>query len=101
MAKLTVEGLDGFIGEDIKYHYDVHNDVMYLRLADKLKVESYGEETDDGLILLRALVGDEVVGITVIAYWTRFGTGRIEDAPISHVAENAQDLAERMLQPAA
>jgi len=101
MAQLTVNGLDGYIGDEIRYHYDALADVMYIRRTDSASKESYGEETDDGFILLRTRAEDDLVGITIVGYWERFGAGRFEDAPVHEVIERVQDFAERMLQPAA
>jgi hypothetical protein len=101
MAALTIDRLDGFVGEDIRYHFDVRSDVMYVRLADKMQSESYGEEMDDGLIVLRTLANDELVGVTVVGYWERFGSGRVEDTPVIEVVAGVQKVAEKVLRPAA
>lgn len=101
MATLTIDRLDGFVGEGIRYHFDVRSDVMYLRFADSMASESYGEETPDGFIVLRTLAGDDIVGVTVVGYWERFGHGRVEDTPVSEVVAGVRQVAERMLPPAA
>jgi len=101
VAKVTVNRLDGFIGKGIRYHYDIPADVMYARLAAKMGAESYGEETDEGFILLRSLDEDSLVGVTIVGYWERFGHGRLEDAPVSDVVKGVRQVAERMLTPAA
>jgi len=93
--------MDGRIGKGIRYHYDIPADVMYARLAAAKQAESYGEETDEGYILLRTLDGDKLIGVTIAGYWERFGHGRLEDAPVSEVVKAVRQVAERVLQPAA
>ncbi len=73
----TIEGVDN----SIWYHYDLSNDVLYLRLDSKRNQEAYGEETSDGFILLRAADG-AVVGMTVVDYWMRFGNGALRETPL-------------------
>ncbi len=73
----TIEGVDN----SVWYHYDLSNDVLYLRLASKRNQEAFGEETPDGFILLRADDG-AVVGMTVVDYWKRFGSGALRETPL-------------------
>lgn len=39
-----------------------------------------GEETDDGLILLRDAQTDAPIGLTVVNWWQRFGRGPLPDS---------------------
>ena len=79
MAVVT-ETLEGNIDQSIWYHYDVANDVLYLRLLSARDEPTVAEETDDGLLLLRHETGDQVVGLTVVNWWKRFGNGGSTDS---------------------
>ncbi|MBI5832882.1 MAG: hypothetical protein HZB16_11330 [Armatimonadetes bacterium] len=57
------------------YHYDVRNDVLYLRLLAHRDDEVYGEEDASGSHVMRLLDDDQVVGLTVVGYWRQYGTG--------------------------
>jgi len=76
----TVDTIEGIINGILWYHYDVGNDVLYLRLHDKLDAPALGDETEDGLILLRDEKTDQPVGLTVVNWWRRFGQGSLPDS---------------------
>lgn len=77
---VTLDTLEGTVNGVLWYHYDVGNDVLYLRLASRRNSEALGDETDDGLILLRDAKTDEPVGLTVVNWWKRFGEGPLPDS---------------------
>jgi hypothetical protein len=68
--------ISGVYNGVLRYHYDAGSDVLYLRLTRHADTEAYGEETDEGYILLRSVAGDAVVGMTIVSYWQRFGQGQ-------------------------
>jgi hypothetical protein len=90
-----MDTIEGTIDAHLWYHYDMDNDVLYLRLASQRDVEAFGEETPDGFILLRNADND-VAGMTVVDYWRRFGEGRLQDVPLktlsASIAARAQSL---------
>jgi hypothetical protein len=77
---VTTESLEGMIDGTIWYHYDRASDVLYLRRWDQREVETVAEETPAGLLLLRRSDTDEVVGLTVVNWWRRFGAGPLPDS---------------------
>ena len=77
---LTIDTLEGFINGVMWYHYDVGNDVLYLRVQSRRNVDAVGEETDDGLILLRDGGTNDPVGLTIVNWWKRFGHGGLPDS---------------------
>lgn len=44
--------------------YDKSNDILYVRLS-ATPIASYGEETQDGVVLMKSFENNEVTGITV------------------------------------
>jgi len=76
----TVETLEGVLNQTLWFHYDVTNDVLYLRLMSKRMADTYGEETSDGFILLREVDTDAPAGITIVNWWKRFGHGNLPDS---------------------
>jgi hypothetical protein len=77
---IVTETLEGNIDQTIWYHYDVANDVLYLRLLSARDPPTVAEETDDGLLLLRRESDERIVGLTVVSWWKRFGDGRRADS---------------------
>ena len=75
-----IDTIEGYVGDVLWYHYDVGNDVLYLRLAAAIDAPSIGEETDDGHILLRDETTDRPIGLTVINWWSRYGKGDLPDS---------------------
>lgn len=75
----TTESIEGMIGS-LWYHYDVPSDVLYIRKADTRDTPTYGEESDDGLIMLSSIADDALIGITVVNWWKRSGHGQLPDS---------------------
>lgn len=90
-----MDTIEGTSDKGIWYHYDLDNDVLYLRLASQRDVEAYGEETPDGFILLRR-ADNSIVGMTVVDYWRRFGVGALGDVALktldTFITAQAQSL---------
>lgn len=74
------ETFEGILNGAIWFHYDAAGDVLYLRLVSDRDAEALGEETSDGLILLRRSSDDAPVGLTVVNWWKRFGRGAVPDS---------------------
>jgi hypothetical protein len=91
----TVDTLEGVLNQALWYHYDVGNDVLYLRLVSKRMADSYGEETDDGFILLKEVQTDALVGMTIVSWWKRFGHGNLPDS-ISEIQRQIEPFARRL-----
>jgi hypothetical protein len=77
---VVVDTIEGTVGETLWFHYDIANDVLYLRLAEFRDAEVVGEETPDGLFLMRTLADDKAVGLEVVNWWKRFGQGTLPDS---------------------
>src|SRR5689334_13199594 len=72
---VTVDTIEGTIDDRYDFHYDLFADVLYIRLLSAQDVETVGDLTDDGDILLRDEQTDAIVGVTVISWWKRCGRG--------------------------
>ncbi len=77
---VKTDTLEGTVDGVLWYHYGLANDVLYVRLGEQRDAETYAEETDDGFLLLRREDTDEAVGLTVVNWWQRFGTGHLPDS---------------------
>lgn len=75
-AAQTIEG----VIEPFWFHFDLANDVLYLRLQEAREMETHGEEDDRGIIVLRSIADDRIVGMTVVNWWKRFGKGDLPDS---------------------
>jgi hypothetical protein len=77
---VKVDAIEGTVDGMLWCHYDVANDVLYLRLNDHRGTPTIAEETAEGLLTLRPEDGGPIVGMTVVNWWKRFGTGRLPDS---------------------
>ena len=77
---VKVDTIEGTVDDVLWYHYDLASDVLYLRLTAHRDAPTYAEESDDGFLLLRREDADDVVGITVVNWWKRFGKGNLPDS---------------------
>jgi uncharacterized protein YuzE len=91
----TLDTIEGSILGDLWFHYDVGNDVLYIRLESKRRASTVGEETDDGLVLLREKKSGKTVGITVVNWWKRFGKGSLPDS-LSEIQKKIKQLGKRI-----
>jgi len=90
----TTESIEGMIGS-LWYHYDVPGDVLYIRKSNAREVPTYGEEEDDGLVMLRSLNDDSLVGITVVSWWKRSGQGQLPDS-LREIGRNVEKTTSRL-----
>jgi hypothetical protein len=90
----VIETIEGVVGT-VWYHYDVADDVLYLRLRSRRDTATVGEETDDGFILLRDEKTNQPVGLTVVNWWKRFGVGELPDS-IREIQRHIEPLGERI-----
>jgi hypothetical protein len=77
---VKVDTIEGIVDDVLWCHYDITDDVLYLRLTEHRQAPAYSEETDDGLLMVRRQDNDQVVGMTVVNWWRRFGSGPLPDS---------------------
>jgi hypothetical protein len=77
---VAIDTIEGLIDDVFWFHYAVGDDVLYLRLASSRDVDTLGEETEDGFILLRDAQNDQPIGLTIVSWWKRFGRGALPDS---------------------
>jgi hypothetical protein len=78
------------------FHYDVRNDVLYIRLLERRDDEVHGEETDDGFVMLRTIDNDDVAGMTVVNWWKRFGQGQMLPDSMGAIAAKIEPWTKRL-----
>jgi len=77
---VITDSVEGVVDGTVWFHYDLTNDVLYARLAAHRESPSVGEETPDGLILLKDPGTDKPIGMTIVNWWKRFGEGELPDS---------------------
>ena len=92
-AAVEIDTLQGILGDSVWFHLDLSNDVLYLRKQASRNEPAFGEETPDGFTVLHT-DGGEVVGMTVVKYWRRFGSGDLNTASIQTVKERVAAWAQ-------
>ena len=94
---VVTDTIEGTIDGTFWFHVDLANDVLYLRLADRREDRTTGEETPEGLLLLRSERDDRIVGLTIVDWWKRFGADDPTAIPLAElerkIAESARRLA--------
>jgi hypothetical protein len=85
-SAIEIDTLRGVLGGSVWFHLDLTNDVLYLRNVTTRAERVFGEGTPSGFTLLRTDSG-EIAGMTVINFWSRFGTGRLASASIRAVKQ--------------
>lgn len=92
---IVTDVIEGVIDSTLWYHYDLAGDVLYLRFADARDEPTVAEETEDGFLLLRRERDDTAVGLTVLHWWRRFGTGERPDS-LSALTRTIEPWAARL-----
>lgn len=79
---VAIDTLEGLIDGVWHYHYDVGNDVLYVKHRAKIARPAYGDPTDadDLVIEMRDEDTDELIGLTVVGWWKRYGRGELPDS---------------------
>ena len=90
----AIEGTVGAAGRRFWFHYDIGGDVLYLRLESERQTQTFADETTEGLIL-RAQDDDRAVGITIVNWWKRFGSGALPDS-IQQIGRSIEPWAGRI-----
>lgn len=76
----TINKLAGRVDKSTSFHYDLGNDVLYLRRLDHRQSPAIGEDTPDDLILFRHEETGEPIGLTIVDWWRRFGGRALPDS---------------------
>ena len=92
---VTIDAIEGIVNGSIRYHYDVGDDVLYLRLKEHGESAAIGEETDEGLIELREDGSNRLVGVTAVNWWKRFGRGQLPDS-LREIQKVIEPLAQKL-----
>ena len=87
--------IEGVINDAVWFHYDLADDVLYLRLAAHRETPTLGEETPDGYILLRRERDDLAIGLTIVSWWKRFGQGQLPDS-LRQLANKIEPFTHRL-----
>ncbi len=77
---VSTDTIEGIVDGRLWFHLDISNDVLYLRLADARSTPTYADEQPDGALLLRVLDTDQPVGLTIVNWWKKYGSGMIPDS---------------------
>jgi hypothetical protein len=92
---VKTDALEGVVDELSRFHYDLFTDVLYIRLLSSDGLAAMGELTDEGDILLREQATARAVGLTVVSWWKRFGTGSLPDST-REISRQIEPLAKRL-----
>lgn len=68
-----------------KINYDEKFDILYFNISDTSN--SYGDQIDKHLILLKDMMTDEITGVTIYGYKKYFVANEIEKKKLSQFIE--------------
>ncbi len=63
----------------IKVDHESKYDTLYVALGDKYN--SYGDDSTDGIILMRDLDTDHITGFTILKFFKKYRTHNIPELP--------------------
>ena len=66
--------------ENLRYDYDDKFDVLYVALGDRKN--SYGDDSQDGVIYLKDTDTDKLTGITILDFCKKRRMGKLPSLPI-------------------
>jgi hypothetical protein len=89
---VKTDAIDGIVDDVYRFHYDIHADVLYIRLPFAEGIATLGELTDAGDFLLRDSKTNKPVALTVVSWWKRYGTGALPDS-INEIQNHIEPLA--------
>lgn len=92
---VATDTIEGTIDNSFWFHYDLANDILYLRMADCSDVQTYADEQEDGSLLLHNLEDDTVVGLTIVDWWKTYGNGDIPDS-LRRLEEEIEPFAQKL-----
>ncbi len=92
---VATDAIEGIVDAALWFHYDIKNDVLYLRLVSAREAATYADIQDDGSLLLRRQDNDDIAGLTIIDWWEQCGSGAQPDS--LQVLEAAIEPAARKL----
>ena len=93
---VITDTIEGVVDETLWFHFDLTDDVLYLRVADRREEPTFAEETADGLLALRSERDNQVIGLTIVDFWSRFGTGVAPTSVLAEVEQRISDFAGRL-----
>ena len=90
---IKTDTLEGIV-DDFKYHFDLTNDVLYLRrslhpLSFDWHADTYAEEIPDEFLLLRRRNTDEIAGLTVINCLRQSG---IRESDVDYIPDSIIEI---------
>mgnify|MGYP000884767873 CR=1 FL=1 len=65
----------------LQFDYDAKYDVLYVALGDR--DNSYGDDSEAGIIYLRDIDTDELTGVTVLDFMKRYRSNTLPPLPFS------------------
>ena len=87
--------LEGVDDDRVSFHCGLAADVLYLRRLDRPDAIAIGEDTADDLRLSHDEASDEVIGLDVISWWSRFGEGASRDS-LREISRRIAPMARRL-----
>lgn len=75
-------------------NYDPKNDVLYLGFTDKSN--SYGDEIEDGFIVMKDILTDKITGFTIFDFKKRYDNNTLTQITMPIPIDFKQDVLNRI-----
>ncbi len=98
---VITDTIEGIVDGEIRFHLDLTNDVLYLRLENRADEPTVAEETPDGALALRSQKDEALIGLTIVDFWKRTGNGKAPTETISELERRIGGLAHQLVEASA
>ena len=78
----------------LNLNYDQKNDILYLGFADKSN--SYGDEIEDGFVVMRDILTEKITGFTIFDFKKRYNDNTLANIPIPISVDFDKDVISRI-----
>ena len=82
--------------QTMKINYDKHFDTLYVAVASN--DNSYGDDSQNSIILLRDMDTEEITGITILSFMKKYQTNTLPELPIELGISIEDDILPRINQ---
>jgi len=78
----------------LSLNYDRKNDILYLGFADKSN--SYGDEIEDGFVVMRDIITEKVTGFTIFDFSEKYKDNKLSDLSFPVAIDFDRDVISRI-----
>lgn len=74
----------------LSLNLDKRNDILYIKINDTSN--SYGDETENGIVVLKDILDDTITGVTIFDFTKKYKENRIRDLKLPFQIDFDKDV---------